>query len=232
MSAEPVWCLFQVKPDDSSIVQQAFETAVGRSDIAATLQKYLQRRERHARLLKKQLDDFPFFGNSQGVALADYVNDAQLFLDGVGDVFFLRGVNELFSILGKASTRKQDSMIEMVVTHRIAATQMLYGALGWQIGNRLPGHFGNMFIPPQEVSTTLTAVEAIFNEINIEEFFERACAIGGSGVGNGDKVDGLLTLLPSTLKLVLKKGCGLAAISYPHLGSLSFSGNEEYEDDY
>jgi len=55
MSAEPVWCLFQVKPDDSSIVQQAFETAVGRSDIAATLQKYLQRRERHARLLKNSL---------------------------------------------------------------------------------------------------------------------------------------------------------------------------------
>lgn len=230
MSAEPVWCLFQVKPDDSQILRQAFEAAVEQSSIATDLHRYLQRRERHARFLKRQLGDFPFFGNSQEVELNDYVNDAQLFLNGVGNIFFLRGANELFSMLRRADMGKQDALIRMAVTHRIAPTQVLYGALRWQMANRLPEYFGNMFVPPQEVAATLTCVESVFSEINAEDVLKRACAIGGSRVSNKQEANRLLFLLPSALKLVSRKGYGFIAISYPHLGSLPFF--EEDEDAY
>ena len=89
MSAEPVWCLLRVKPGDFSAVHAAFEKAVEQSNIIPQVQKYQQRRTRHARILGKQLDEFPFFGNRQAVELSEYVDDAQLFLDALQNVFFL-----------------------------------------------------------------------------------------------------------------------------------------------
>ena len=85
---------------------------------------------------------------SSTVELSEYVDDAQLFLDALHNVFFLQGVDELFSMLHSSALPKPDPMIEMIVTHRIAPTQILFGALGWQHASRLPGYFGNMAIAP------------------------------------------------------------------------------------
>lgn len=221
MSVEPVWCLLRIEPEDFSEIQQVFEDTVARAKSAGSLQKYLQRRERHARLLKKRLSEFPFFGVAQSVTLTEYLDDAELFLDAVDDLFYLPDHDHLLSLLFRQYTVSWDALIEMVVTRHRVATQILFGALGWQTANRLPGYFGNMVIAPQAVATVLTHVEEIFSEVNAEAFSKRARAIAVCGVVNEDRIaDSLIPLLLSALKLASQEDCGFAAISHPHLGCL------------
>lgn len=82
-----------------------------------------------------------------------------------------------------------------------------------------------MFIPLEELQDTLTDIEQLFAEVDEEDFFARACAVGADDNYNLEK----LFLLPLALSKVLREGNGFLALNYPHLGSFPFPGNEKYD---
>lgn len=219
MSAEPVWCLFQVEPNKSSIVKQYFDNFVEKN-ITANLQLYLQRRERYLLAMKMGIDELPI-----------HSDETWLSSDITYTLFFPQGTDDLLKSLYRGQALTQTSLSDHVVTQRFSASQILYGGLGLQRASRLPGYFGNMFIEPEAVEKTLGDVKALYGEISVEKFIERVNAIGRGGIDSNDSMITLFSLLPSTLKIAVDKGYGLLALNFPHLGTMPFPENEKYEDD-
>ncbi|MBE9078861.1 hypothetical protein IQ241_16435 [Romeria aff. gracilis LEGE 07310] len=82
MSVEAVWCLFRIEPEDFAEIQQVFEDAVAQSESVGHRQKYLERRERHAHLLKQRLSAFPFYCLKGDIL--QILETAETAADGVG----------------------------------------------------------------------------------------------------------------------------------------------------
>jgi len=118
---------------------------------------------------------------------------------------------------------------KFVMTNRYGAAEALCYALGYGQASRLPGYFGNLFIPPNEVADALRLVEEILGEVNVNEFLQKAEEITWGCCE--DIVPELRSLLPSALKTVLQEGNGLLALNYPEVGAIPSPYNEDYEND-
>ncbi len=224
MSADPIWCLFRVKPSDVPNVRNAFDQAVVQSQISEKLSKFLRKRTEASgkfppqdkAILNSLIPGF-FVDKNQNPDAFDWDD-----LHEVGHLFFPEAFVDLFSSLfvGDYPLISESNSQAVVITNRVGATQMLWGGLGWERASRLPGYFGNMFVPPEDVANNLTTIEEIFEEVSTEEFLECARAIGARGNCNEDKAESLQSLILSAFRTVLREGNGLLALSHPHVGSL------------
>lgn len=233
MGAEPVWCLFRVQPQDSAKVKKAFDKATKQSKIAQKFQGYLQSRN-----IASPISEYPFtemLREFYPQAFANISDTPDFFdwedMDNTPDLFFPQAfekmVKQLF--IGDSpimSISIDEATVEFVSSIRVGVSQFLYAGLGWKRASRLPGYCGNMFIPLEELQDTLIDIEQLFAEVDEEDFFARACAVGaGDSYCNLEK----LFLLPLALSKVLREGNGFLALNYPHLGSFPFLDNEEYD---
>ncbi|MEO1591449.1 MAG: hypothetical protein AAFU71_09180 [Cyanobacteria bacterium J06632_22] len=228
MSAEPAWCLMQVKPEDVPLTRSLFSKHLHKKEKQQQLEKYLSRHKRQAHLLGKELEDFPFFSqNPENFDCYTYVEDAFLFLDENVDLFFVNHINALLNQLWDEPQHEDCvdnhfEILELVVAHRVAPTQMLIGGLGWQKATQLPGYLGNMLILPEEVDTALSQISDLLDSVDYDAYFARAKTIGGRGMDNDSVATEVFDILPSTLRWLSGEGCGLLALSHGHLGSFPF----------
>ncbi len=216
MSVDLTWDFLRVTPDEVVQVQEAFEKAVKQSQIAAKAQAFFCSQEGKP----NDIDSFDSNGEL------------------IFDLFYPDAFTELYNDIatGKlllTEQRSEQVPLGFVFTNRVGAAVMLFYSLGWSLARRLPGYFGNIFAPPNDVANTLTAMERIFEEVNTEEFIERAEDVGSWGNCNEDVAMNLASLLPAALRTVLAEGNGLLALNYPDVGSIPYSGCEgnEYEGD-
>lgn len=219
MSVDLVWHFFRVSPDEASQIQEAFESAVKQSQIAEKAHAFFQSKEAEAK--SDQQDGFD----------QDY--------EFLFDLFYPDAFLELYDDVatGRLSLGEQQprqALLEFVLTNRVGASVMFFYSLGWQAASKLPGYFGNMFVPPEAVAKTLAEVENVFREVDIEEFTKDAETLGSWGNCNEDVARDLASLLPNSLRTVLAEGNGLLALNYPDVGSIPYPGSEddEYEGDY
>ncbi|GAA6619271.1 hypothetical protein [Scytonema sp. NUACC26] len=233
MSADPVWCLFRVKPSDVPNVKKTFDKAVEQSQVSEKLQEFL----------RKQVEEFNEFHCQDKATLnhfipGSFVNKNKNF--GVFDwndlhktyhLFFPHTFVKMFEnlFMGDApiiSEPMDKAKLEFVITNRVGAAEILWGGLGWERASRLPGYLGNMLVLPEDVANALATVEKIFAEVAFEQFLEGARVIGVRGNANEDIVENIQSLVLSALGIVLKKGNGLLALNYPHIGSMPFPEHE------
>jgi hypothetical protein len=73
----------------------------------------------------------------------------------------------------------------------------------------------------------LQQVEEIFGEVEPKTFIERADAIVVGTATGTDVAPQLLTILSSSLRSVLREGCGLLALNYGYIGALPSSEPED-----
>jgi hypothetical protein len=234
MGAEPVWFLYQIKPEDALRVKNVFNKAVEQSQISENLRGYLQNRTREPDKYHQQDDIFsflipkPFVDSYQNPDVFDWEDS----LDTI-DLFYPKAFVEMCESLLRGEHPFEFNLweeveLEWISINRASPTQALWAGLGWKRASRLPGYLGNIFVLPENVASVLATIEEIFKEVIDEDFLYRAMGIGD----NKSVAERLLTLLPSAFRTVSKEGNGCLALSYPHLGSIPFPGCEEYEDDY
>ncbi|BBD61554.1 hypothetical protein NIES2109_43820 [Nostoc sp. HK-01] len=232
MSADPVWCLFRIEPSDVLNVSQAFNQAVERSQIAYQLQDYLKIRTKISNQLPLQkLDEsniyFPdcLIERQQNPDVFDWEDLHQTY-----HLFSPKAFVEIFDNLFVGDTpiisqRMSQAQLELIITNRVCATEMLWGALGWQHASKLPGYLGNMFVIPEDIATVLATIEKIFTEINTDEFIQGAKSIGFRGNCNEDDAETIQSIILSCFRNVLQEGNGLLALSHPHIGIMPIPEN-------
>jgi hypothetical protein len=236
MSADPLWYLLQVQPQDCAKVKKAFNKAVKESKISQQLKEYLKsRKHRTPKFDQEFRQDMnqcipDAFASSIGTDRYDWED-----LHNTHHLFFPEEFEKLLeSLFVKSdpiiSSSRSEAEIDFIISNRVGASQMLYGGLGWSRANRLTGYCGNMFIPPEELKETLLTIEQIFAEVDEKEFLVRANAIGSRGNCNED-ITQLIIQFPLALGKVLSEGNGFLALNFSDLGSLSFP-DEEYDENY
>ncbi|BCL36494.1 hypothetical protein [Nostoc sp. MS1] len=230
MSADTVWCLFRVHSSDTVNVKTLFNKAIEQSQIVEKISEFNKNRT-------KESDDLQFLNRDIinhfiPEAFVDKQQDIQAFdWDNLHDayhLFFPKAFVDMFDNLFKSNPPAiSESMLEahldFIITNRVGATEILWGGLGWERGNRLPGYLGNMFILPEDIPHSLTKIEKIFNEVEDKQFFERVRTIGARGNVNEDVAKNIRSLFLSALSKALKRGDGFLALSYPHMGSIPFT---------
>ncbi|MBD2592723.1 hypothetical protein H6G74_00065 [Nostoc spongiaeforme FACHB-130] len=232
MSADPVWCLFRIEPSDVLNVSQAFNQAVERSQIAYHLQDYLK--------IRTEIINQPPFQtlNEANIYFPDCLiqrqQNSDVFdwedLHQTYHLFFQKELVEIFDTLFVGDTpiisqRMSQSQLELIITNRVCATEMLWGGLGWQRANKLPGYLGNMFVKPENIANVLAIIEEVFAEISNDEFIQGAKSIGFRGNCNEDDAEALQSIILSCFHTVLQEGNGLLALSHPHIGMMPFPEN-------
>ncbi|NER80848.1 MAG: hypothetical protein F6K42_15015 [Leptolyngbya sp. SIO1D8] len=234
MGAEPVWCLFRVQSQDSKKVKKAFNKAIKQSKVTQKLKDYIQSRKS-----LPTTSEYPFTEILREFYPQAFANipDSSDFFDwedmyNTPDLFFpkafTRMIEQLFTGTSPIMSMSiDDATIDFVSSTRFGVSQFLYTGLGWKRAIRLPGYCGNMFIPLEDLRCILTDIEQIFAEVDEEDFYARACAIGAEdSYCSLDK----LFFLPLALSKVLREGNGFLALNYPHLGNFPFPGNEPYDN--
>ncbi|MBE9210563.1 hypothetical protein IQ244_29485 [Nostoc sp. LEGE 06077] len=232
MSADPVWCLFRIELSDVINVSQAFNQAIKRSQIAYQLQDYLKIRT-------EILNQLPFQKlNESNIYFPDCLIERQQNSD-VFDwedlhqtyhLFFPKTFVKIFDTLFVGTTpiisqRMSQAQLELIITNRVCATEMLWGALGWKRASKLPGYLGNIFVLPEDVANVLAIIEEVFAEISADEFVQGAKSIGFRGNCNEDDLENLESIIMSCFRTVLQEGNGLLALSHPHIGIMPFPEN-------
>lgn len=234
MSVDPVWCLFRIKPSDMLNVKKLFDLAVEESQIIHKSQEFMQNRTRESD--DSQHANKDTFNRFIPRAFVNRQQKAQAFdwddLHNAYHLFFPQPFVEMFDKLfignpPAISEPMSEAQLGFVITNRVGATEILWGGLGWERGSRLPGYFGNMFVLPEDMASVLANIEEIFEEVDDAELIEGALAIGSRGNANEDVAKNIKSLFLSALHTVLKEGNGFLALSYPHMGSMSFP---EYEN--
>jgi len=219
MSADPGWFLFRVLPENTSKAKKVFERAAQQSRVPEKTREFLRDRATDP-------DYNPNDWSDLCLAYDLFYPDA-----------FEAIVNDIF--IGRASFIPEEARdrahLEAVITNRVGAAMMLWCGLGFERANRLPGFFGNMFVSPEAVASTLQQVEEIFGEVDPKMFIARADAINICQT-NPDTAQQLLTVLLSSLESILREGNGLLALNYSYIGALPYPGADddypEPEDDY
>lgn len=211
MSADPAWFFFRVLPENASEARNVFEKAAQQACIPDKTREFLHNRALNSGLNPDDWSD---------LCLAYNLFYPEAFEAIVNDIF-----------LGRATFVPQEARdeahLEAVITNRIGAAMMLWCGLGFERANRLPGFFGNMFISPEAIAITLQQVEEIFGEVEPKTFIERADAIVVGTATGTDVAPQLLTILSSSLRSVLREGCGLLALNYGYIGALPSSEPED-----
>ena len=238
MSAEPVWWLFRIQPQDSENVKKAFDKAIKQSKVAQKLEGYLQNRDsassisigpfseglKFLEMLRKFPQAFENISNtSDCFDWKDAYETAELFFPKA----FEKMLEHLF--VGASpiiSVSMEDATIEFMSSRELGASQFLYAGLVWERAGRLPGYCGNIFIPPDKVQDAVRDMETNFREVKEKDFFARAYAIGAGGSGCNVKK---LFSLPLILSKVLREGNGFLALNYSHIGNFPASDDEEYD---
>ncbi|MBW4580615.1 MAG: hypothetical protein KME42_13710 [Tildeniella nuda ZEHNDER 1965/U140] len=220
MSADPAWFLFRVLPENASEARNAFEKAAQQARIPEKTREFLRNRA---------LDPDLNPDNWSDLCLAYDLFYPEAFEAIVSNIF-----SNQVSFIPKEA--RDEAHLEAVITNRIGAAMMLWCGLGFERANRLPGAFGNMFVSPEAVASTLHQVEEIFGEVEPKTFIERADAILIGTATGTDVAPQLLTILSSSLRSVLREGYGLLALNYGYIGALPYSESEDHysepEDDY
>ena len=231
MGAQPVWCLFRVRPQDSAKVKKVFDQALKQSKIGQKLQSYLLSRKNKRPPSTSQFPELLRELYPQAFANIAELSDFFTWedMDDTADFFFPTALRTMAERLFTGdnpilSSSMCDATLDLVTSSRFGVGQFLYAGLGWQRASRLPGVCGNMFVPPEELQEALKEIEAIFKEVDEEDFVARACAVGAGEDCDLEK----LFLLPLGLSKILSEGHGFLALNYPHLGSFPFPDNEEY----
>ncbi|MUG98532.1 hypothetical protein F7734_42060 [Scytonema sp. UIC 10036] len=188
MSADPVWCLLRVQPTDVLNVKKVFEKAVERSHISSQLQNFLQKRAEYESKFYAQ--DKEIFNHYFPKAFVNKQQTPDAFdwddIYNAYHLFFPRAFVEIFDnlFIGEApiiSLAMSQALLELVITNRVGAPEMLWGGLGWKRASRLPGYLGNMFVPPKDVAVVLATIEEVFQEVPTHKFIQGVSAIGSRG---------------------------------------------------
>jgi hypothetical protein len=225
MSADPVWCWFRIEPSDVLNVSKAFNQAVERSQIAYQLQDYLKIRTDIVNQLPFQkLDEsniyFPdcLIKRQKNSDVFDWEDLHQTY-----NLFFPKTFVEIFDTLFVGNTpiisqRMSKAQLELIITNRVCATEMLWCGLGWKLASKLPGYLGNMFVIPENIANVLAIIEEVFAEVSNEEFIQGAKSIGFRGNCNEDDAETLQSIILFCFHTVLREGNGLLALSHPNIG--------------
>jgi hypothetical protein len=233
MSADPIWNLFRVQPQDSLKVKSAFNKAAKESKISSQLKEYLGNRNYRTPTFDQEFrqdmnesipEAFAVIPNSNAYDWEDLHNTYHL--------FFPKEFEDLLESLFVShdpiiSCSRSEAELDFIISNRVGASEILYAGLGWTRANKLPGYCGNMFIPPEKIKETLSNIEQIFVEVDEEEFFVRANAIASRGNCNEDIIQ-LVFQFPLLLQKVSYEGNGFLALNFSDVGCLSFpdDGNE------
>ncbi|GAA6616855.1 hypothetical protein [Scytonema sp. NUACC26] len=232
MSANPVWCLLRVQPTDVLNVKKVFERAVERAQISDKLQNFIHKRAEYKSEFHAQ--DKEIFNRYIPKAFINKQQTPDVFdwddLHNAYHLFFPSAFAEIFDnlFIGETpiiSVPMSQALLELVITNRVGAPEMLWGGLGWKRASRLPGYLGNMFVPPADIAVVLATIEEVFQEVPSYEFLQGVYAIGAGGTCNDGYAESLQSLIISCFCTVLKEGNGLLALSYPHMGSMPFPKN-------
>lgn len=203
LMVDPAWFLLRVLAEDAQVAERVFEKAVQQSRIYEKAKEFLQNRALEPDLNPNDWSDLClaydlFYPDGFTKILDDIVADQSLIIPG--------------DELGEAT-------LALKITDRESATMILWVGLGYKQASRLPGYFGNMFVPPKEVADVMQTVEQILGELNSAEFIERAETVYALGYYKNFSQT-LLSLLLSSLHTALHEGNGLLALNYPHIGEL------------
>ncbi|MBD2035567.1 hypothetical protein H6F76_11110 [Leptolyngbya sp. FACHB-321] len=203
MSVNPGWFLLLVLAEDAQVAESIFEKAVQQSRIYEKAKEFLQNRALEPDLNPNDWSDLClaydlFYPDGFTKILNDIAADRSSIMPG----------DEL-----------EEATLALKITDRESATMILWVGLGYEQTSRLPGYFGNMFVPPKDVADVLQTVEQILGELNSAEFDKRAEAVYALGYYKNFPQT-LLSLLLSSLRTALHEGNGLLALSYPHIGDL------------
>ncbi|HEY9906935.1 MAG TPA: hypothetical protein V6D18_04930 [Thermosynechococcaceae cyanobacterium] len=211
MSVDLEWFLYRVRPEQAPEVKSAFEKAVEQSQIVKKSRAFLQ----------------------EWSGTPDDGDEWQRWFNAAYQVLYPDAFTKLFEAIYTKRTvlSEEANSLEGVFTNRIGAVMMLCEGLGFVRASRLPGYFGNLFIPPEEAVIALEQVKQIFAEVSSDEFIQRASAIGIAD-NNETQAQRLLILLPLQLQRVSYSGDGLLALSHPCVGAIPCpEGDEEYDED-
>ncbi|MBD2075899.1 hypothetical protein H6F86_18920 [Phormidium sp. FACHB-592] len=203
MSVNPGWFLLLVLAEDAQVAESVFEKAVQQSRIYEKAKEFLQNRALEPDLNPNDWSDLClaydlFYPDGFTQILDDIVADRSSIMPG----------DEL-----------EEATLALKITDRESATMILWVGLGYEQASRLPGYFGNMFVPPKDVADVLQTVEQILGELNSAEFDKRAGTVHALGYYKNFPQT-LLSLLLSSLRTALHEGNGLLALNYPHIGDL------------
>ncbi|XGV95706.1 MAG: hypothetical protein ACAF41_23560 [Leptolyngbya sp. BL-A-14] len=210
MSVDPAWFLLRVFAEDAQEAESVFEKAVLQSRIPEKAREFLQNRATQTDLNPDDWSDLClaydlFYPDALIQILDDIITDQSSIMPG----------EEL-----EAATLAHQ------LTNRESATMILWVGLGYKPASRLPGYFGNMFVPPEDVASALQKVEQLLGELSSAEFARRAETVYALGYYKTFPQT-LLSLLASSLRTVLREGNGLLALNYPCVGALPYPENEE-----
>ncbi|HEY9909319.1 MAG TPA: hypothetical protein V6D18_17150 [Thermosynechococcaceae cyanobacterium] len=210
MSVDLCWYLYRVRPKEAPEMRKAFKKAIKQSQIAEETKAFLQ-----------AWPETP----EDGAEWERWFSAAYKVLYPDAFTKLLESV-----VAGQTILQANSNSLEFVCTNRIGAAMMLCEGLGFARARRLPGYFGNLFIPPEETASALEQVKQIFSEVTSTEFVERAAAIGSYG-DNDRQAKELAILLPLQLQRVSYEGDGLLALSHPCVGAIPYpEGGEEYDE--
>ena len=210
MSVDPVWFLLRVTPEETPVVKHVFEEAMQQSHVPEKARAFLDNRT----------EDLYGWSNLCFAYDLFYPDSVIKILDDI--------VADQSAIMpGEALER---AILDYRTTDRESVTMILWIGLGSELASRLPGYFGNMFVPPEAVADVVQSVEQILEALNAAEFdYEldyQADVIAALGYYRTFP-QALLALLLSSLRTVLREGNGLLTLNYPHFGAIFYL--EEYE---
>lgn len=226
MGIHPVWFLFKIEDKDMLQVKLAFDRAVKKSAISDNLRQFLQERTTEGIIFAGE--DYIFNSFCSETSIDKRFDNGEFNWIDLHKTYYLFFPEPFMELLTELFVRNppilsksiQESIVEMIITNRVGATEMLWGGLGWKKANILPGYLGNMLVKTEEVESVLTTIEKIFEEVNYDEFIERAKCIGIRGNCNESIAEILPFLILSALRKISEENKGFLALSHPHIGSI------------
>ncbi len=100
----------------------------------------------------------------------------------------------------------------LIITDRIPAAAALYFGLGAERSARLPGHFGALFVAPNDVGQHLHSLEEVLDRPSLEMLARARCWLDR---GNNQELhpEELFAFIPHALRKVQTRGEGLLLLT-------------------
>ncbi|WP_445370183.1 hypothetical protein ACH518_11570 [Methylomonas sp. HW2-6] len=123
-----------------------------------------------------------------------------------------------FQVFGEevASQLTEDNCCRFISIRRCSPAAVLWQALGYERASRLPGIYGNLFIPASDVATALRVVKESYAGLDLDQATARAHAwIADSN--SLEQIREVIELLPVALTEAAQRGKGLLVVGRPQI---------------
>jgi hypothetical protein len=228
MSTQPAWCFLKIPTEDTPEIKKRFYDALEYSEIQVNASDFEREIRRKIKAINQEESVLSFKDEDKlNFRMRDFDQFVFEEMNKSYNFFFSEAFDNLLENIfdpykTPLSVMPNETIIDVLTSDRIGASQMLYAGLGWEKANQLPGFFGNMLVESFEISDILSEVEMIFASVDHRKFLKKAKLAGATGNLNDYPAARLFDMLPAALKTSEIEECSLLTLNFSHAGCLPF----------